>query len=67
MNLIFEIYNSDNNLLIYKTHISVGKNINYFMAPSYNPEDSFNSFLIKAYENDTLIHEEKIHIKYGRN
>lgn len=67
MNLAFEIYNSDNNFLIYKTHISVGRNINYFMAPSYNPEDSFNSFLIKAYENDILIHEEKIHIKYGRN
>lgn len=33
------------------------------MAPSYKVEDNFNSFLIKAYENETLIHEEKIHLK----
>jgi hypothetical protein len=41
----------------------MGKNVNYFMAPSYKPEDDFNSFLIKAYENNSLIHEEKIHLK----
>lgn len=67
MDLVFEIYNSDNNSLIYKTQISVGKYVNYFMAPSYKPEDSFNSFLVKTYENDVLIHEEKIHLKYGRD
>jgi hypothetical protein len=67
MNLVFEFYNSDNNILIYKTNIGIGKNLNYFMAPSYKPEDSFNSFLVKAYENDVLVHEEKIHLKYGRD
>jgi hypothetical protein len=67
MNLLFEIYNSDGNFLIYKTHIDIDKNINYFIAPSYKPDDNFNSFLIKAYENDILIHEEKIHLKYVGN
>jgi len=62
MNLVFEFYN-DNNILIYKTKIEISKNINYFMAPSYKPYDNFNSFLIKTYENDILIHEEKIHLK----
>ena len=62
MNLVFEFYN-DNNILIYKTKIEISKNMNYFMAPSYKPYDNFNSFLIKTYENDILIHEEKIHLK----
>ncbi len=63
MNLVFDIYNADDNFLIYKTQINIGRNINYFMAPSYKPEDDFSSFLIKAYEDDILIHEEKIHLK----
>ena len=63
MNLVFEIYNGEKNNLIYKTYLELSKGVNYFISISYKPEEDFNAFLVKTYENDNLIHEEKIHLK----
>ena len=46
MDLVFEIYNNDDNFLIYKTQINVDKNMNYFISPSYNPGIDFNSLFV---------------------
>jgi hypothetical protein len=63
----FEIYNGDTNQLLCIHELSLERNINYFIAPPheipYDLQENFNSFLIKIYEFNKLIHNEKIHLK----
>jgi len=63
MSLIFEIYNGETDNLIYKTYLELGKGVNYFISTSYNINENFYNFRVKSYENEKLIHDEKIHLK----
>lgn len=59
----FEIFNGEDDFLIYKTTLDLFEDTNYYMAPVYKMDDFFYNFRVKAYENGILIHDEKIHLK----
>jgi hypothetical protein len=59
----FEIFNGEENSLIYKTILDLSEDVNYYMAPIYKIDDFFYNFRVKAYVDDILIHDEKIHLK----
>lgn len=57
MNTHFEIYDNFNNM-VYSTHISLSKDINYFISTKNNNI----AFRVKSYIDNLLVHDEKIHL-----
>ena len=62
MNINFEIYDNFDNM-VYNTQMSLSKDVNYFIQTKVNN----TKFGIKAYVDNYLIHDEKIHLNNHRN
>jgi len=66
-NLIFKVYDARNGNLIYETNMDIISDYNYFIYPSstqFNDIPNFNKFRIEVLKDDTIIHNEFIHIKH---
>ena len=59
----FEIFNGEDEHLIYKNTMDLHEGINYYISPFYEIDDLFYNFRVKVYHEDSLIHDEKIHLK----
>lgn len=59
----FKIYNGLTNEHIYSTTLNMSEGIRFFIAPAYTISEDFTNFRIEAYENNILIHNERIHLK----
>lgn len=61
------IYDGQNGNLIYDTHLDIVPDTNYFIYPSsiiFNDLLDFKKFRVEVIENNKIIHNEFLHIKY---